>query len=625
MAPPTQTTAPNVTPIRSRLEDEDSRKRKAVATPPRPTPPRTGLPDGRITSATTRYGTVMNPYASPVPKLKPSSSLVPITPGSSAKKKKPSKAPPSASKKGAVTKPFSLPLAELYYPFRENDISSKATEFIGPEDKAAMDAFDSNAYSLMRAHFIRTRETKQKAQKKDDGRMLRSKAVEDVQSDLDFEAITVSTSNTRRLSRYLIEDFLPLPDTTPLLLLIPVSKSVYSPVARKAMSLQPKATQVRMGGILYFSIFGKINRATMGDDYRAGLLSESQLMIAYHRNEGVSISFDGVEDTRLQLSWKDLVLRPCELLMFGAPFNTTRDFYRSFKSIKSRSLLHETWRQLYFESFGDAMLSFSIYSAYMKQRCDLAEESNSKLQDSASKYDGIASSILTLTTKGTGILNTFNQKCFDAIQHSVTRFQDFSIRLIPRTDVTDYVNLVKEKVPALFELFATMRNIDYSRTEKAKLIPVRERQVFFQIVSMFNQRCKICTDWAAIMSIAKKGWGQGKLAASVDSYFGVEISQTTYSRRISKWTENMRAIISQYLAEYKRVLVAFDNIQEGIQYDHQRGGKSGSFKKATSRIAREIVPYLDTSFDNTSHVDITYVDQVRTQTICLLFILYNLF
>eukprot|EP00978_Attheya_sp_CCMP212_P043175 scaffold277447_cov33-Attheya_sp.AAC.1 len=127
---------------------------------------------------------------------------------------------------------------------------------------------------------------------------------------------------------------------------------------------------------------------------------------------------------------------------------------------------------------------------------------------------------------------------------------------------------------------------------------------------MFNQRCKICTDWAAILSIAKRGWGQGKLASSVDSYFGVGISQTTYSRRIGTWTANMRSVVSQYLAQYKKVLVAFDNIQQGTQFDHQRGGKSGSFKKATSRIGREIEPYLVTAFDNLSHCDITYVDQV---------------
>eukprot|EP00978_Attheya_sp_CCMP212_P023736 scaffold73267_cov62-Attheya_sp.AAC.1 len=211
------------------------------------------------------------------------------------------------------------------------------------------------------------------------------------------------------------------------------------------MSLQPNAKQVRMGGILYCSLFGKINRATMGDELRAGLLSESQLTKAYHRNEGVSISFDDVDDTRLQLSWKDFVLHPSDLLIFSAPFNATRDFYRSFKWISTRALLHQTWRQLYFESFGDAILSFSIYSAYMKRRCELAESSNATLQEKASKYDGIADSISLLTKKNTGILFTFNKACSEAIQKSVTTFQDFSIRLLPFDKVLYYVNLVKDK------------------------------------------------------------------------------------------------------------------------------------------------------------------------------------
>eukprot|EP00978_Attheya_sp_CCMP212_P040754 scaffold225794_cov24-Attheya_sp.AAC.1 len=42
MAPSTPTTTPNVTPIRSRLADGGNRKRKAIATPPHPMPPRTG-------------------------------------------------------------------------------------------------------------------------------------------------------------------------------------------------------------------------------------------------------------------------------------------------------------------------------------------------------------------------------------------------------------------------------------------------------------------------------------------------------------------------------------------------------------------------------------------------------
>eukprot|EP00978_Attheya_sp_CCMP212_P033314 scaffold133873_cov45-Attheya_sp.AAC.1 len=54
---------------------------------------------------------------------------------------------------------------------------------------------------------------------------------------------------------------------------------------------------------------------------------------------------------------------------------------------------------------------------------------------------------------------------------------------------------------------------------------------------MFNQHCKVGTDWAAILSIAKRGWGLGKVAASVDSFFGVEISQSTYATRIGDWTK----------------------------------------------------------------------------------------
>eukprot|EP00978_Attheya_sp_CCMP212_P020563 scaffold58989_cov32-Attheya_sp.AAC.1 len=55
MAPSTPTTTPHVTPIRSRLEDDDTHTWKAIATPPRPTSPRTGLPDRRHAFATTTW------------------------------------------------------------------------------------------------------------------------------------------------------------------------------------------------------------------------------------------------------------------------------------------------------------------------------------------------------------------------------------------------------------------------------------------------------------------------------------------------------------------------------------------------------------------------------------------
>ena len=115
-----------------------------------------------------------------------------------------------------------------------------------------MDNFDLKAYSLMHSHFLRTRETKKKKEMKDDGRQLWSKTVLDnIHNKFDYESSSVITSNTRRLSRYILEDFLPLPEQTPLLLLIPTANSIYSDVAQKAKSIQPDAKELRMGGILY--------------------------------------------------------------------------------------------------------------------------------------------------------------------------------------------------------------------------------------------------------------------------------------------------------------------------------------------------------------------------------------
>eukprot|EP00978_Attheya_sp_CCMP212_P004431 scaffold9688_cov60-Attheya_sp.AAC.2 len=123
-------------------------------------------------------------------------------------------------------------------------------------------------------------------------------------------------------------------------------------------------------------------------------------------------------------------------------------------------------------------------------------------KDKAAKYDGIGAFISLLVNKTNGIFTRFNTMCHNAICDSIVTFQHFSTRLISISTIDKYVRIVKTKASALF-----------------------------------NQ-CKVGTDWAAILSIAKRVWGMGKLAASVDSYFGVEVSDSTYATRIGKWTKD---------------------------------------------------------------------------------------
>eukprot|EP00978_Attheya_sp_CCMP212_P044738 scaffold320623_cov59-Attheya_sp.AAC.3 len=92
-----------------------------------------------------------------------------------------------------------------------------------------------------------------------------------------------------------------------------------------------------------------------------------------------------------------------------------------------------------------------------------------------------------LTNKKTGILWKFNDVCENAIHQSVVTFEDFSKLVLSINSIDAYVQTVNTKAPALFEIFATLWNIEYTWKAKANLIPLQERQAFFQIVSMFNQ------------------------------------------------------------------------------------------------------------------------------------------
>eukprot|EP00978_Attheya_sp_CCMP212_P011984 scaffold29690_cov59-Attheya_sp.AAC.11 len=437
-------------------------------------------------------------------------------------------------------------------------------------------AFDTKAYSLMRTQFIRTHVShKQKQAIDNDERVLRSLCDIDISEDIDAEAESVLTSDTRRLSRYLLEDFILLPEKTPLLvLLIPIKDSTFSAKGKSAVTSQPDAGIIWMGGLVFFKIMAPIFCATLGMELFGGLMSEAQLLLAFNRRDGVSIDITGVDGMRFQLSWIDFINKPTNLLSFGAPLCATRDFSRAFKWVSTTQALHMRSRHLFNETFGDALLSFSLYPSYVKRRCELLEESSALLKDKAAKYDGIGASISLLVNKTNGIFTTFNTMCHNAIRDSIVKFQHFSTRLIPISTNDKYVRIVKTKASALFN------------------------------------RCKVGTDWTAILSIAKRGWGMGKLAASVDSYFGVEVSDSTYATRIGKWTKDFRGTVVTYFKEFKSLVMAYDNCQEGIQLTHQRGGKSSRFKKATSRIARMVTRILDYSFNNIAHCDITYINQI---------------
>eukprot|EP00978_Attheya_sp_CCMP212_P037769 scaffold181263_cov62-Attheya_sp.AAC.1 len=250
------TPPPNIMPLRARPSSDDTRKRKAIATPTRHTPPcNTRLTSPPTVVTGTNFVPVSNPY---FPSLTPQ----PNTRSTVAENIALIIAPPPLSrKKKAAPRAFTLSTYELYIPFRagclaynqdvndnanddanndanddangdanddanddvNDDVNDDANDDANDnanndanddannvDHSAAMvsdhNAFDTKAYSLMRTQFISTRVTrvssqKQKQEINNDGGVLCSFCDMDISEKIDTEAKSVLTSDTRRLSQ----------------------------------------------------------------------------------------------------------------------------------------------------------------------------------------------------------------------------------------------------------------------------------------------------------------------------------------------------------------------------------------------------------------------------------------
>eukprot|EP00978_Attheya_sp_CCMP212_P004432 scaffold9688_cov60-Attheya_sp.AAC.3 len=312
------TPPPNGTPLCARPSSDDTRKHKAIATPTRPTPPhntRLTSPPTVVTGGTNCVPVIRNPYKrsstpQPIPR-----STVAVTPSSSAKKTShSSSAPPLSRKKKVAPRCFKNDAANDDAANNDALNNDAANDNAANDDAANNEAendsnkadntaamisdhnsFDTKAYSLMRTQFIRTRVShKQKQAIDNDGRVLRSFCDMDISEDVDAEAESVLTSDTRRLSHYLLEAFTVLPEKTPLVLLIPIKNSTFSGKAKSAVTSQPGAGIICMGSLFYFKMMATIFFATLGMELFGGLMSEAQLLLAFNRRDGVSIDVTGV-------------------------------------------------------------------------------------------------------------------------------------------------------------------------------------------------------------------------------------------------------------------------------------------------------------------------------------------
>ena len=209
---------------------------------------------------------------------------------------------------------------------------------------------------------------------------------------VDESAYRMRTTKVKRLSRVHWEDVIQLKEGTPVVLYIAhesdlVRKKVAT-VQRKMvrdeernMSPQQRADRgdnkagetISLSGRKYICLRARIQTARMHHDAMNGLISLAQLQTLYDRNEGFTLRFDGVDDT-LTLAWKEMVELADQVLIFGRPYESTRNYDRLFRDKHKEVYVQQIFQDLSRETWGDHVASYALLCAYQNRLLTLARE-----------------------------------------------------------------------------------------------------------------------------------------------------------------------------------------------------------------------------------------------------------
>ena len=228
----------------------------------------------------------------------------------------------------------------------------------------------------------------------DNGMGLRSGVSPDLL--VDEAAYKVTTTKIKRLSRRHWEDVVQSKEGTPLVLYIRDKSDL---VPKKVAAAQRKLLRERarggddpnaddkqnnlagqtvvLSGRKYVCLKATIKTARMHHDAINGLISRAQLQTLYERNEGFTLSFDGTSEL-LTLSWRDVVDLSDELLIFGRPFESSRNYDLLFRRKNSEAYVKQVFQEVSRETWGDHVASYALLCSYLNRLLELAQKRTTK-------------------------------------------------------------------------------------------------------------------------------------------------------------------------------------------------------------------------------------------------------
>ena len=271
-----------------------------------------------------------------------------------------------------------------------------------------------------------------------DGPALRSSTHDDDDDWLiDDDAVDVSTTNHRRLSRYPIEQLLVSPEKSKLLLLVNVKDDdlVFGGNANKINLIQQNHIAT-IGGKRFIPLKCVLSGAACNlcatGGTAGGLYTEKRFINDWKTRKGdFQVSFPGTEKVHT-FNWREIVEGPSTFMFFGAPLTMTRSFDSIFQRCTEEATLHHRFINHYDEFEGDVISCLSLYNSYLHRRLSVACADEKKAVAKVTKkiYDGG----LFRTPRVVEFLNEFDTLITTKFERALTEFQDYSEPIIKTPD-----------------------------------------------------------------------------------------------------------------------------------------------------------------------------------------------
>jgi len=211
------------------------------------------------------------------------------------------------------------------------------------------------------------------------GRGLRSSVLVDLDSNDD--AHHVRTTNFKQLSRYVLEDLLACDEDKPLLLCIARSldddyNDLLSDAAMEQGLCRGGDPEIcRISGKEYYCIKVTMDQARKHQELISGAMQGDALHKLFDKSEGFTVRLDDTSgDLKLTFAWKDIISQADDIMFFGTLFDSTRPFAPIFAMKRTKSYIHQVFRQFAIEYRGDANASAQLYAAYPKRIVEVQTE-----------------------------------------------------------------------------------------------------------------------------------------------------------------------------------------------------------------------------------------------------------